>query len=46
MVNFNLSEEQQQIRDYAHEFSKREVAPKSKHYDENPEYPWEVLQKA
>ena len=46
MVNFNLSEEQEQIRQYAQDFSKREVAPKSKHYDETAEYPWEVLKKA
>jgi len=46
MVNFNLSEDQEQIRQYAHDFSKREIAPKSKHYDETAEYPWEVLKKA
>lgn len=46
MVNFGLSEEQQQIRDYAREFSKREIAPKAEHHDRTAEFPWEVLKKA
>lgn len=46
MVSFGLSEEQRQLKQLAHEFSKNEIAPKSKHYDETAEYPWEVLKKA
>lgn len=46
MVNFGLSEEQNQIREYAHEFSKREIAPHAEHYDKTAEFPWEVLKKA
>lgn len=46
MVNFGLSEEQNQIREYAHEFSKREIAPHAEHYDKTAEFPWEILKKA
>jgi acyl-CoA dehydrogenase len=46
MVSFGLSEEQRQLQQLAHDFSKNEVAPKSKHHDETAEYPWEVLKKA
>lgn len=46
MVSFGLSEEQRQLQQLAHDFSKNEIAPKSKHYDETAEYPWEVLKKA
>ncbi len=46
MVNFGLSEEQQQLQQLARDFSKNEIAPKAKHYDETREFPWEVLKKA
>ncbi len=46
MVSFSLSEEQRQLQQLAHDFSKNEIAPHSKHYDETAEYPWEILKKA
>ncbi len=46
MVSFGLSDEQKQLKDLAHDFSKKEIATKSKHHDETAEYPWEVLKKA
>jgi acyl-CoA dehydrogenase len=46
MVSFSLSEEQRQLQQLARDFSKNEIAPKAKHYDETAEYPWEILKKA
>ncbi|MFN8674043.1 MAG: acyl-CoA dehydrogenase family protein [Candidatus Sericytochromatia bacterium] len=46
MVSFQLSEEQNQLKQLAHDFSKNEIATQSKHHDESAAYPWEVLKKA
>lgn len=46
MVSFGLSEDQRQLQQLAHDFSKNEIAPNSHHYDETAEYPWPILQKA
>jgi acyl-CoA dehydrogenase len=45
-VSFQLSEEQEALRDLAAEFAKNEIRPVSGHHDETGEYPWEVLKKA
>ncbi len=45
-VSFQLSEEQEALRDLAHEFAANEIRPASVHHDETGEYPWEVLKKA
>jgi acyl-CoA dehydrogenase len=46
MVSFDLSEEQKQLRELANNFSKNEIRPKARYYDETAEYPWEILKKA
>lgn len=46
MIDFSLSEEQQTLRDWAHEFAEREMRPVAAEYDEAEEMPWPVLNKA
>ncbi|TDI37851.1 MAG: acyl-CoA dehydrogenase [Acidobacteria bacterium] len=46
MIDFGLSEEQQQFRDLAHEFAEKEIAPHAAHHDETGEYPTEICRKA
>ncbi|GIW22373.1 MAG: acyl-CoA dehydrogenase [Candidatus Sericytochromatia bacterium] len=46
MVCFDLTDEQKQLKELAYNFSKNEIRPKSRYYDETAEYPWEVLKKA
>lgn len=45
-ISFNMSEEQQMLRDMAHDFAKNEIRPVAEHYDTSMEYPWEVIKKA
>lgn len=46
MIDFGLSEEQQQFRDLAHEFAEKEIAPHAAHHDVTGEYPREICKKA
>lgn len=46
MINFQLSEEEQAIRDTAKDFARNEMVPLAAKYDQSMEYPWEVLEKA
>jgi acyl-CoA dehydrogenase len=46
MIGFTLTEEQEQLRDLAHEFAKNEMRPAAVHHDTTGEYPWEILKKA
>jgi alkylation response protein AidB-like acyl-CoA dehydrogenase len=46
MVDFQLTEGQEQIRRLAHEFAEREIRPIAPQYDESEETPWPVMQKA
>jgi len=46
MSEFNLSEEQKEFQKLARDFSVREIAPKSAHFDESGEFPQDVLNKA
>lgn len=46
MVDFNLSTEQQQLRDLARDFAKKEIRPVSAHHDETGEFPMAVFKKA
>ncbi len=46
MVDFKLSQEQQQLKQLAHDFAKNEIRPASAHHDATGEYPKAVLQKA
>ena len=45
-MDFSLSQEQQQLRELAHEFAKNEIRPASPHHDQTGEFPTEVLKKA
>ena len=46
MIGFTLTEEQQQLRDLAHEFAENEMRPRAEHHDRTGEYPWDVVRKA
>lgn len=46
MISFELTEEQQQFKDLAHEFAEKEMRPVAAEYDEKEEFPWPVLKKA
>ena len=46
MIDFGLSEEQKQLRDLAHEFAEKEIAPHAAHHDETGEYPRAICEKA
>jgi acyl-CoA dehydrogenase len=46
MVDFELTEEQAQLRDLAHEFARDEIAPKAVHHDQTGEFPREICRKA
>lgn len=46
MVDFKLSQEQQQLKQLAHDFAKNEIRPASAHHDATGEYPKAVLKKA
>jgi acyl-CoA dehydrogenase len=46
MVDFALTEEQQELRRLARDFAQQEIAPVALHYDKLGEFPWEVYRKA
>jgi acyl-CoA dehydrogenase len=46
MIGFQLSEQQQSLRELAHAFSESEIRPRAEHFDRTMEYPFEVIQKA
>ncbi|MDQ3829510.1 MAG: acyl-CoA dehydrogenase family protein, partial [Candidatus Tectomicrobia bacterium] len=46
MVDFALTEEQEELRRVAREFAQEEIAPVAMHYDQTGEFPWEVYRKA
>jgi alkylation response protein AidB-like acyl-CoA dehydrogenase len=46
MIGFQLTEEQEQIRQLAHRFAQEEIRPVAPEYDESEETPWPVLEKA
>jgi len=45
MINFSLSEDQQQFRDLAREFAKNEIRPVTAQLDEQEKFPTEVCRK-
>ncbi|WFD01121.1 medium-chain acyl-CoA dehydrogenase [Malassezia yamatoensis] len=45
-VDFGLSDDQRSYQDLARKFTKENITPVAKHYDETMEYPWEVIKKA
>ena len=46
MIDYNLTEEQVALTGMAREFAKNELAPNAAKYDQNHEFPWEIMQKA
>lgn len=45
-MNFDLSEEQEMIRNTVREFAEKELAPRVNEAEEKGEFPWEVIRKA
>ena len=45
-VSFQLTEEQEMIRQLARDFARNEIAPVAEHYDRTHEYPWPIVKKA
>jgi acyl-CoA dehydrogenase len=46
MVDFALTEEQEELRRVAREFAQKEIAPTAMHYDKTGEFPWDIYRKA
>ena len=46
MVDFALSESQEELRRVAREFAQKEIAPAAMRYDQSGEFPWEIYRKA
>lgn len=46
MIDFSLSDDQQQLQDLARKFAKEEITPKAAHHDKTGEYPHEIAKKA
>lgn len=46
MLSYQLTEEQEMIRDMARSFAKKEILPFAEHYDRSDEYPWPIVKKA
>ena len=46
MVNFQLDEMQEMLRELAHEFAVDEIRPNAEHWDLNSEYPKDVINAA
>ncbi len=44
-VSFELTEEQKQFQELAHDFAEKEIRPVAPRYDEAEEFPWAVIQK-
>ncbi len=46
MVNFLLTEEQEMMRDLAHEFALENIRPNAERWDENSEFPLQAIEEA
>src|SRR5919107_1666873 len=46
MVDFNLTDEQKDIRELAHDFAEKEIRPKAWNYDRDGTFPTEIIEKA
>jgi len=46
VIDFSLTEEQQALRDMAHEFAAKEMKPNAAKYDRGDQFPDDVMQKA
>ena len=45
-MDFSLTEEQLELKKWAHEFAEKEIRPVAAEYDESEEFPWPVVKKA
>ncbi|MQA99006.1 MAG: acyl-CoA dehydrogenase [Actinobacteria bacterium] len=45
-MDFSLSEDQVELKKWAHEFAEKEIRPVAAEYDESEEFPWPVVKKA
>jgi len=45
-MDFQLTEEQLEIKKWAHEFAEKEIRPVADEYDRTGEFPWPVIKKA
>lgn len=45
-MDFALSPQHQELKEWAHGFAEREIRPAAAEFDEREDFPWEVLQKA
>jgi len=45
-MDFQLSEDQEQVRKWAHGFAEDVIRPAAPHYDETEDFPWPVLKQA
>ncbi len=45
-MDFSLTPEQEELRQWAHGFAEKEIRPVAQEYDEREEMPWDVLKKA
>lgn len=46
MINFDLSDEQKQLKSLAHDFAEKVIRPKASYYDQTGEWPSDILEKA
>ena len=46
MVDLTLSEEQEMLRELAHEFAEESIRPQAEHWDENSEFPMDTIAEA
>ncbi len=46
MVDFALSEEERMVQQMTHEFAEKEIRPIAAYYDENEEFPYDLVKKA
>jgi len=45
-MNFELSEEQQQLQEMTRKFTHEEIIPMAAHYDQTGDFPWPIVNKA
>jgi acyl-CoA dehydrogenase len=45
-LNFELSGDQEMLRDLARDFTRKEIIPRAEHYDRSGEWPWEIFHQA
>ena len=46
MIDFALTDEQEQLRALAHEFAEKEIVPRAAHHDQTGEFPRDICKKA